>query len=44
MVKIANNPTVRKVGKTALKKAIKSAPQIYNLGASKNKKQQRFYN
>ena len=35
--KIADNPTVRQLGKTALKKAINYAPQLYNLGASKIK-------
>ena len=35
--KIANNATVRQLGKTALKKAINYAPQLYNLGASKIK-------
>ena len=36
--KIANNPTVRQLGKTALKRAINYAPQLYNLGTSKIKK------
>ena len=35
--KKANNPTVRQLGKTALKKAINYAPQLYNLGTSKIK-------
>ena len=36
--KIANNATVRQLGKTALKKAINYAPQLYNLGTSKIEK------
>ena len=35
--KIAKNPLARQIGKTALKKAIDYAPQLYNLGTSKIK-------
>ena len=35
--KIANNPTVRQLRKTALEKPINYAPQLYNLGTSKIK-------
>ena len=35
--KEANNPTVRQLGKTALKKAINYAPQLHNSGKSKMK-------
>ena len=44
--KEANNPTVRQLGKTALKKAINYAPLLYNLRANKikNKTARKFYN
>ena len=35
--KIAKNPLVRQIGKTALKAALNYEPQLYNLGASKIK-------
>ena len=35
--KIAKNPLVRQIGKTALKKAIYHTVQLYNLGTSKIK-------
>ena len=38
--KVAKNPLVRQIGKTALKKAVDYAAQLYNLGTSKI----RFYN
>ena len=38
--KVAKNPLVRQIGKTALKKAVDYAAQLYKLGTSKI----RFYN
>ena len=35
--KIAKNPLVRQMGKTALEKSINYAPELYNLGKSKIK-------
>ena len=35
--KMAKNPLVRHVGKTALEKSINYAPELYNLGKSKIK-------
>ena len=35
--KIAKNPLVRQIGKTALKAALNYEPQLYNLGTSKIK-------
>ena len=37
--KIANNPPVRQIGKTALRKAREYTSQLYNLGTRKKKKQ-----
>ena len=35
--RILNNPTIKQLGKAALKKTINYAPQLYNLGTSKIK-------
>ena len=35
--KVAKNPLVRQIGKTALEKSINYAPELYNLGKSKIK-------